>query len=124
MFHMLDKRTKNAAKRRASVLGIKYGKQKEKWTEEEDSLLKKYYFDKSANISKLLPDRSKQSITYRASYLGITRFRRWSNEEIEILKEFYPVEGKNVVNRLPGRSEQTIKAKVSELSIRKARKTT
>ena len=96
---------------------IKYMLSKNKWTDEEIEILKKYYPVEGPDCASRLNDRTRQSVKAKAFELKITECSHWTNEEIEILRKYYPVEGTKCKNRLNNRTEQSVKIKASELNI-------
>lgn len=75
------------------------------WTQEEDSLIRKYYPSKGAKgtteeLRSRLHVRTPDAVKTRANYLKVRRDRSkiehdnaWSEEEIAILRETFPKEG-------------------------------
>lgn len=88
------------------------------WSEEEVSILKKWYPQIGRDAVKYLPGRTKEAVKARALILGLKApDRSWSKEELETLKKYWPAEGAEVYKRLPGRTRQTCYAIASSYGI-------
>ncbi|MFA6988522.1 MAG: SANT/Myb-like DNA-binding domain-containing protein [Candidatus Gastranaerophilaceae bacterium] len=86
----------------------------ESWTEKEIEILKKYYpLESWDKIEKLLPNRTRRSIIYKAYKLKIERRLLWSKEEEQILKKYYPSDISNdkLLNMLSKHTFAAIKRK-------------
>ena len=99
--------------------GLKYCTKVIKWTEEEDSIIKKYYPKEGGKVYLRLKNRTYSTVVGRASALGIKydneENRKWTKEEDIILKENYIKLGKNIVNLLPGRTFRSIITRAKKL---------
>lgn len=88
----------------------------ESWTEEEDNLVRDNYAKMGVKMMKLLPNRSRVAIRFRARQLGIAFDKsqskwtdEWSNEELHIMKENYARIGPTAVLKLlPKRSKDAV----------------
>lgn len=92
------------------------------WTEDEDSIIRKYYPTEGYRTYLRLNNRSASSTIGRASFLNIlsecnNRYNQWTEEEDQIIKNFYKTEKKNIVNRLPNRSYDNIVQRACRLGI-------
>ena len=92
------------------------------WTEDEDSIIRKYYPTEGYRTYLRLNNRSASSTIGRASFLNIlsecnNRYNQWTEEEDRIIKNFYKTEKKNIVNRLPNRSYDNIVQRACRLGI-------
>lgn len=97
-------RTVSSTTQKANRLGLKskISLRNSVWTEEEDNVLRTYYFDKGANeCIKYLVGRTKSSINHRAMALNIScplrGTPRWSHSDYEMALlerdiDFYPIE--------------------------------
>lgn len=88
-----------------------------RWTDQDDSILVKYYAIEGGDVYLRLPGKTRGECLKRASELKLTKVRKWTEEEDDILRRFYDDERMEVMKRLPGRSESSIKARVSKLGI-------
>ena len=89
----------------------------DRWTKEEDDIIKKYYPIEGENIKRRLNGRTYTAIKTRARKLGVFYKNRWTKEEDDILRKYYPIEGVNVIKRLENRTENAIKARSSSLRL-------
>lgn len=91
----------------------------EKWTNEEDEILIKYYASEKSKCAERLPNKSKKSCIYRAKVLGLTKNRKkWTKEEIDILKKYCPKYGiEKCYEFIKTHSKETIKIKAKQLSL-------
>lgn len=79
----------------------------QKWSKEEDDILREYYPSIGSKVYTMLNMRSESACRTRANQLNIYTGRHfWSEEEDNILKEYYPSMGAKVASKLPGRSER------------------
>lgn len=103
--------------------GLKYCTKVIKWTEEEDSIIKKYYPKEGGKVYLRLKNRTYSTVVGRASALGIKydneENRKWTKEEDIILKENYIKLGKNIVNLLPGRTFRSIITRAKKIGIKR-----
>lgn len=92
----------------------------ERWTEEEEKILREKYPTQGSDIPELLNNgRTKSAIQNYAYRLGIDYEKRdtngrepWTEEEVEILRKEYPKRGWNIPELLDrGRSKHSIKEK-------------
>ena len=77
----------------------------DRWTKEEDDIIKKYYPIEGENIKRRLNGRTYTAIKTRARKLGVFYKNRWTKEEDDILRKYYPIEGVKVIERLENRTE-------------------
>lgn len=89
----------------------------DRWTKEEDDIIKKYYPIEGENIKRRLNGRTYAAIKTRARRLGVFYKNRWTKEEDDILRKYYPIEGVKVIERLENRTENAIKARSSSLRL-------
>jgi len=73
---------------------------------------------KYATIAKILK-RSKKSLQYRISKLGLKKMKMWSRKEINYLKKHYPRGNSNAIANVLGRTVDDIHNKASKLKIKK-----
>lgn len=110
-------------KRILKKYGLKYRTKIVRWTEEEDSIIKKYYPKEGGNVYLRLKNRNYNTVMGRASALGIgydnEENRKWTEEEDTILKENYAKLGKNIVNLLPGRKLGSIVTRAHKIGIKR-----
>ena len=99
---------------------------KPRWTEEEHSILVKYYPTEGADVIKRLPNKSKESIGSRASQYGIKIINKqagyanklWTSEEDEIILKYYPTEGRKVYLRLKDRTISSVARRADVLGVK------
>ena len=89
----------------------------DRWTKEEDDIIKKYYPIEGENIKRRLNGRTYTAIKTRARKLGVFYKNRWTKEEDDILRKYYPIEGVKVIERLENRTENAIRARSSSLRL-------
>lgn len=90
------------------------------WTETEVDILKKNYNSNCDihELSKLLPNKTYDSITTKAQKLGLKTREYWSDDEVKILIENYPkVSVDEICKMLPNRTRGTIIMKANSLHI-------
>lgn len=113
-------RTKEAIKRRAQTLGIKYD-DPNKRSPEEDDILRKYYPNGGIKkCAEYLIKRTKKAIGARAKKLKIKSSNRyWSEDEINLLKKYYPIGGSDECAKyISNKTVVAIYAKASQLKIK------
>ena len=114
------KRSLEAVRNRAKVLGIKYIGN-DTWTTEMDEIIINRYEELGLRVSTMMPKPiSDSSIKKRARELGVkyNNPRTWEEQEIMILKQYYPYEGTKVTNRLPNRNKNSVVAKARSLGLK------
>lgn len=114
------KRSLEAVRNRAKVLGIKYIGN-DTWTTEMDKIIINRYGELGLGVSNIMPKPvSDYSIKKRARELGVkyNNPRTWEEQEIMILKQYYPYEGTKVTNRLPNRNKNSVAAKARSLGLK------
>lgn len=122
---LIDKTGKSwlQIKRILKKYGLKYCTKIVKWTEEEDSTIKKYYPKEGGNVYLRLKNRNYNTVMGRASALGIgydnEENKKWTEEEDIILKENYIKLGKNIVSLLPGRKFSSIIVRANKIGIKR-----
>ena len=93
--------------------------QKQRWTEEEIEILKRYYgkMRREELQAKYLPNRTIPTIAQKAKALGLTRNTPpWSEEENKILMSGWTLMPKNrLLNMLPGRTWTQCRNQVNKL---------
>lgn len=88
------------------------------WTKEEISILRENFKNGKEVCYRLLPNRTKHSITYKISNLKLSNGHNlWSEEEDEILIKLYPFGIKKCLPFLPRRTVAAIHSRVRELFI-------
>lgn len=112
---LTKRRTKQAIMSKANLLGLSF---LNKWTSEEDTILKDYYPQIGIDVCKMLKNRTKSQIQNRAFYLNIKSTKVWSEEELSILKEKYPQIGIQVKQYISNRSISSIYLKIRELGLK------
>lgn len=93
-----------------------------KWTEEEDSFLRRYHKQLShGEISELLDNRTQKAIEHRMSHLGLTERRttsiiKWTPQECSVLEMYQrgEITRSQVSAFLPERSEIAITSKINK----------
>lgn len=111
---LTKRRTKQAIMAKANLLGLSF---LNKWTSEEDMILKRYYPQIGIGVCSMLKNRTKSQIQNRAFYLKIKSSKIWDEKEITILKEKYPDIGIKVKQYIPNRSISSIYVKIRELGL-------
>ena len=95
---------------------------RQKWTEEENNILKKYYQTMGNRIVNYLPGRTFEACKSQASKLGFTHERvDWTKEEVDLLFKHYPHMGDKVAFYLPKRTKTACTRKANELGIKRYR---
>ncbi len=98
-----------------------------RWTDEENEILRKYYPDEGYAVADRLPGRTRNSIKTRVSVLGLkftgSDRKYWNEDEILILKKHFETEGsKGVYDRLDKRFTRTeISLKANQLGLKNPR---
>ena len=90
-----------------------------RWTEEEDNIIREYYPTEGCNVYKRLSGRTKSSCAIRANKLNIKYINYWTEEEDNIIIEYYPTEGCNVYKRLPDRTKSSCAIRANKLNIKR-----
>lgn len=116
----LPNKSKSAIMTKANILGLSYI---DKWTNEEDEILKTNYCSKTIDevISILKLNgfmRNRDSILGRCKILGLKKIILWTKEEENILIKYYPVEGVDVFKRLPNRTKAQCLTKAHNLGLK------
>lgn len=91
------------------------------YTKEEDDLILKHYEETGTKkLLKLLPHRTRPSITARAGILGVGSQvnKNYSEDENQIINEHYTSGGAEVVSRMIRRSPQSIHSQAHRLGIK------
>ena len=94
------------------------GNKYQRWTKEEDDIIREYYPVIGNEVSNKLPGRSKKSCINRAKYLNIYIRKFWTKEEDDIIREYYPTMGSKVASKLPERSELTCVNRAGFLNVK------
>lgn len=97
----------------------------QEWSKDEEDLLKENYQNLSkAELAKLLPNRTIDSIHRKAWHLNLSKsFNYWSSDEDEILHKYYRIiPNKELLELLPRRTSGAIKARAELLNIKRKRK--
>ena len=118
---LLPGRTPKTCIARANYLNLHV---KQRWTPEEDNILRENYPQMGTNSVSLLPGRTRSACERRAGQLGIytDACRPWTPNEDAILREHYPVLGSNVVPLIPDRKGSACSMRAAKLGIRYLRK--
>lgn len=113
-------RTRDAIIHKARHLGLT--RKTRNFSPEEDGTIRTIYTDGSEEeILAKLPGRSWQSITSRASRLGVKRRDVWTPEEEAILTEHYSsTPDEELMVLLPGRTLDSIRARAHRLGFKKS----
>ncbi|MBQ6148510.1 MAG: DEAD/DEAH box helicase family protein [Oscillospiraceae bacterium] len=90
-----------------------------KWTQEEDDILRKYYLHEGKEITKRIINHSYSAIVTRAGRLGLFINKQWTEQEDQVLKEYYLTEKADIVKRLPGRTVQAVERRARILGLYK-----
>ena len=115
----LPNRSIDAIRERAKKLGLK---KNNRWTEEEDNILKTFYPYIGSDVVELIPRHSRDACTDRANRIGLKYYANtWSEEEDKILIEFYPSMGRKVYEKLIGRTPRACfdRAKLLGLKVKR-----
>ncbi|HJB28348.1 MAG TPA: hypothetical protein IAA06_06095 [Candidatus Blautia faecavium] len=103
----------------ANRLGLTIREARDKWTEEEDSILRENQGMPIQNLMELIPRRSKASITGRKHSLGIRSIRKrhkWTEEELTTLREHRELSCKEIISQyLPGLTVSMVDRKRKEM---------
>lgn len=86
----------------ANRLGLTIREARDKWSEEEDSILRENQGIPVQELMKLLPGRSKASITGRKHSLGIRGIREhheWTEKELTVLREHQDLSSKEIISK-------------------------
>ena len=120
--HRLPGRSYGSISNRAALLKVNNKRDiSSYWTEEDITILKKYYPSEGANVKlRLSGKRSASAIGCKARSLGLEyEGDKWTEEDITILKKYYPSEGANVKLRLSiQRSSHWIGVKARSLGLK------
>lgn len=102
----LEGRTESACAIRASVLGITYQKNDDRfWTEEEYKVLRDFYPVDGEKVYLRLNGRTKEACVAMARKLQLqapSKDEVWSIEDLAVFMKFFPEERFAVLNRLSG----------------------
>ena len=120
----LPGRTKDACQQRANFLGVvqqEYADRqmnpKNKWSREEDAVLREYYPQLGRKVVQYLPNRSETSCYTRAYKLGL-KVHNWTRREDSILRKHYPVMGGKVSALLPNHTKAACIARATRLNVK------
>lgn len=116
----LPNKSKSAIMTKANILGLSYI---DKWTNEEDEILKTNYCSKTINeVIDILKSngfvRNRDSILGRCKILGLKKIILWTKEEEDILMKYYPIEGVDVFKRLSNRTKSQCLTKAHNLGLK------
>ena len=89
-----------------------------RWTEEEDNIIREYYPTESTDVYKRLCNRTKIACRTRAKMLNIRYINTWTKEEDDIIRKYYPTEGSSVYKRLPGRGVNSCCNRARKLNVK------
>lgn len=89
----------------------------DKWTEEEDNVLRKYYPVEGKRCYIRLEGKTERECIKRVRLLGIEHTKLWSSEEDDILRRYYPSDKDSVWKRLPGRTQSAINRRADKLGL-------
>lgn len=93
------------------------------WTDEEIAILAEYYPTEGyLGVQKRLPNRTVDSIQFKAKKLRITSAKYWTEEEDEIIRKYYPSEGTDVYKRLKNRKPYTVSNRAHILGVKAYKK--
>ena len=109
-----------AIKYKARKLAIKV-LSRNKWTDEENQILKEKYPNHGIDIPELLNKHSKSGIASQARYLKLYRNKdgQWGEKEDQILREKYSMCGPNIPELLKTYNRKYISKKAVKLGIAK-----
>ena len=120
----LPGRTRDACQQRANLLGVvqqcysdRDMSPKNKWSEEEDAILREHYPVMGRRVAELLPHRSETSCYTRAYKLGV-KVHNWTRKEDNILRKHYPVMGGKVAALLPHHTKAACIARATRLNVK------
>lgn len=122
LHQLLPGRSIDSILKRASMHGLK---KLNKWTKEEEKLLKDLYPKIGGRVSEFIHRHSRNACTDKANRMGL-RYNpgQWSKEEDNILIKNYPNMGKDVYKLLPGRTITACVDRARALKIKTERKRT
>ncbi len=112
-------RTRDAIVHKARALGLT--KHTKNFTKDEDDAIQKVYPDGTKEeVLARLSGRTWQSITSRASRLGVRRRDEWTPVEVEILTNNYgAMTDEELTKLLPGRTADSIQTRAYRLGLKK-----
>ncbi len=125
LIEIFPDRLENAIIKKAKRLGLKKLKIDnvwEKWSDDENEILKKYYpITKNSEMCKYLPNRSCESIISRANNMNITKEYKysWSDDEIIFLKQNYKKYKIKELSYFLKKSSNAIKPMLKKLGLSK-----
>ena len=98
---------------------LTFTRQKQKWSEEEDAIVRQYYPTEGGKCDKYMPNRSRVAIRQRARFLGVclTEKSDWSEGEEAIMRQYYLSEGPDCYERLPKRSRAAVQNRAVHLGL-------
>lgn len=120
----LPNKSKSAIMTKANILGLSYI---DKWTNEEDEILKTNYCSKTTDeVIDILKSngfvRNRDSILGRCKILGLKKIILWTKEEEDVLIKYYPIEGVDVFKRLSNRTKDQCLTKAHNLGLKSNKK--
>lgn len=89
----------------------------DKWTEEEDSTLRKYYPLEGKRCCVRLNGKTEKECLKRIRLLGLEHSRLWTKSEDDILKRYYQSDKENIWKKLPGRTQSAIDRRADKLGL-------
>ena len=105
-------KTRGDCLKRASELKLS---RVQKWTPEEDDILRRFYVDERQDVSKRLPGRTESAIQSRVAKLEI--LPRWYPEEEMKLMRYWDSDGLAICSKLPRHSIRDISDKAKKLGL-------
>ena len=111
-----EDRTWKSIKHKIINMGFPRDKQYNRYSKEEDEIIKNNSHLPVSETQKLLSDRTLESIIQRYNYLGIEWNKTWdfwSEEDIEILMEFDDID--DMMELLPNKTRNSVYLKASKL---------
>ena len=115
--NLLPGRSVDAISKRANTLNLK---KNNTWTNSEVDILIKLYPQIGGDVSRHIPNHSRDACTDKANRLGIRCYpSRWTEEEDKILKDNYPDKGKDVQKLIPWRSVNACVSRAKALNLKK-----
>lgn len=131
VYKRLESRSSKACKQRAAKLGIAFNQanlantRPNRWTEEENQLLRSRFPTEGKECFADLPGRTEAACYKQVEALCLISgqayykiFGAWTEDENNILRKYYPIEGNAAFDRLaPHRTAEACKTQVQELGL-------
>lgn len=123
----LGRRSETACIRRAVALGLSFQDNRQEWSDDELSVLDKYYPQIGQKVAEMLPRRTvtacqkkavQRGLSYRPEKVSRSRtVCRWSAEELDILRKNYPKMRAETYRLLPNRTKMACMKMAASLGL-------